>query len=184
MHATLNWASHYCTMYLFLNRSLNLACSIVYDEAERHNPTSCSRTGKTKQCSLIVKFTCKNYFAAGVYLSEGPLPTRHLFGVVEKFCRFWIWSDTECKTPAEYTYSHRKGGEGESWTREMERGTAGASTDHKAGLKYTNMIECTQEIGYLQSITCREVPLQVNLFRCRHFALLSMSLIFLRHCTF
>jgi hypothetical protein len=54
--------------------SLNLACIIVYDEAERHNPTSCSRTGKTKQCSLTVKFTCKNYFAAGVYLSEGPLP--------------------------------------------------------------------------------------------------------------
>jgi hypothetical protein len=25
-----------------------------------------------------------------------------LFGVVKQFCRFPIWSDTECKTPAEY----------------------------------------------------------------------------------
>ncbi len=25
-----------------------------------------------------------------------------LFGVVKQFCRFWIWSETECKTPAEY----------------------------------------------------------------------------------
>ncbi len=28
-----------------------------------------------------------------------------LFGVVKQFCRFWIWSETECKTPAEYGYS-------------------------------------------------------------------------------
>ncbi len=25
-----------------------------------------------------------------------------LFGVVKQFWRFWIWSETECKTPAEY----------------------------------------------------------------------------------
>ncbi len=25
-----------------------------------------------------------------------------LFGVVKQFCRFWIWSETERKTPAEY----------------------------------------------------------------------------------
>ncbi len=25
-----------------------------------------------------------------------------LFGVVKHFSRFWIWSETECKTPAEY----------------------------------------------------------------------------------
>ncbi len=24
-----------------------------------------------------------------------------LFGVVKQFCRFWVWSETECKTPAE-----------------------------------------------------------------------------------
>ncbi len=25
-----------------------------------------------------------------------------LLGVVKQFCRFWIWSETECKTPSEY----------------------------------------------------------------------------------
>jgi hypothetical protein len=29
-----------------------------------------------------------------------------LFGVVKQFCRFWIWSETECKTPAEYGLQH------------------------------------------------------------------------------
>ncbi len=24
-----------------------------------------------------------------------------LFGVVKQFCRFWIWSETECKTPGQ-----------------------------------------------------------------------------------
>ncbi len=27
-------------------------------------------------------------------------------GVVKKFCRFWIWSETEFKTPAEYGLQH------------------------------------------------------------------------------
>jgi hypothetical protein len=43
------------------------------------------------------------------------------------------------------------------------------------------MTECTQEIGYLQSMnTCRKVPLQGNFFRLRHFALTTLSLIFRR----
>ncbi len=29
-----------------------------------------------------------------------------MFGVVKQFCRFWIWSETECKTPAEYGLQH------------------------------------------------------------------------------
>ncbi len=29
-----------------------------------------------------------------------------LLGAVKKFCRFWIWSETECKTPAEYGLQH------------------------------------------------------------------------------
>jgi hypothetical protein len=33
-------------------------------------------------------------FAAGVYLSKVPSPPRYCPGVVEQFCRFWIWSDT------------------------------------------------------------------------------------------
>jgi hypothetical protein len=29
-----------------------------------------------------------------------------LFEVVKQFCGFWIWSETECKTPAEYGLQH------------------------------------------------------------------------------
>ncbi len=29
-----------------------------------------------------------------------------LLGAVKQFCRFWIWSETECKTPAEYGLQH------------------------------------------------------------------------------
>jgi hypothetical protein len=29
-----------------------------------------------------------------------------LFRVVKQFCRFWIWSETECKTPAEYVLQY------------------------------------------------------------------------------
>ncbi len=29
-----------------------------------------------------------------------------LFGVLKQFYRFWIWSETECKTPAEYGPQH------------------------------------------------------------------------------
>ena len=59
--------------------------------------------------------------------------------MVEQFCRFWIWSETECKTPAEYgpqyistPYSHTlavytvhlvwEGGEGVGEVREMTEG--------------------------------------------------------------
>jgi hypothetical protein len=41
-------------------------------------------------------------FAADVW---GPLYSQDLFGVVQQFCRFWIWSDTECKTTAEWLWS-------------------------------------------------------------------------------
>ncbi len=33
----------------------------------------------------------------------GPLPPRFLFGVVKQFCRFGIWSNTQCNTP-EYAF--------------------------------------------------------------------------------
>jgi hypothetical protein len=29
-----------------------------------------------------------------------------LFGVVKQFCRFWIWAETDCKTPVEYGPQH------------------------------------------------------------------------------
>ncbi len=35
----------------------------------------------------------KDFYAAGVYLSEAPSLPRFLFGVVKQFCRFWIWSE-------------------------------------------------------------------------------------------
>ncbi len=101
----------------------------------------------------------------------GPLPLLGFrLGWSSNFVASWIWSDTECKTPAEYglqqnplpytlytsiqylhTYSHREGGE--SWTREKrkEKGNRG---EHRlqSWVKNTNMIECTQEIDYLQYI--------------------------------
>ncbi len=122
-----------------------------------------------------------------------------------QFCSFWIWSDTECKTHAEYglqhdsTYPHplpvthclfllyfdnREGGR--SNQREGERGKQGRVQITKLDGENTNMTEFKQEIGYLQSINSekhlpQKVPLQVHLFRWRHFALTSMSLIFLRN---
>ncbi len=50
-----------------------------------------------------------------VLMDEGTLKTpvpkcrlygSFLFGVVKQFCRFWISSETECKTPAEYSLQH------------------------------------------------------------------------------
>ncbi len=75
-----------------------------------------------------------------------------LFGVVKQFCRFWIWSETECKTPAEYgpqyistpptptphshalsVYTvHKEGGEGGGGQRE---GTV-------EGQQYTSIVLC------------------------------------------
>ncbi len=37
-----------------------------------------------------------------------------LFGVVRQFCRFRIWSETECKTPAEYGLQQGGGIHGEA----------------------------------------------------------------------
>ncbi len=70
------------------------------------------------QCGHNIFILCSVYL--GVYYSkqhiqycmdEGTLKTpipecrlywSFLFGVAKHFCRFWIWSETECKTPAEY----------------------------------------------------------------------------------
>jgi hypothetical protein len=57
-----------------------------------------------KQCKMSssLKSDLEWDFAAGVYQSEAPSPPRYCHGVVEQFCRFWIWSDGECKILAEY----------------------------------------------------------------------------------
>ncbi len=68
--------------------------------------------------------------------------------------------------------------------QEMGRGAAQESTDPKSWVENTNMTKCTQEIGYLQSINydkhLLQRPFAGKFFRRRHFALPSMSLIFLR----
>jgi hypothetical protein len=71
------------------------------------------------------------------------------------------------------------GGEGpELNQREDERGSKSQSW-----VENTNMTECTQEIGYLQSINTDkhlpQSPFLSQFFRWQHFALPSMSLIFL-----
>ncbi len=94
-------------------------------------------------------------FAAGMYLSEASFPPRYCLRVVEQFCRFWIWSDTECETPCRIwpptwlntphflpathclfiLYFDRMGGGG-AVTREKGRGATGESnSDQKAGSK-------------------------------------------------
>ncbi len=77
-----------------------------------------------------------------------------LFGMVKQFCRFWIWSETECKTPAEYGTQHNstppppppnptffflffyfffgRGGGGGGGGQREDRG----ATVHKLGRKY------------------------------------------------
>jgi hypothetical protein len=106
-----------------------------------------------------------------------PIGTEHLLcfglGVVEKFRRFRIWSDTECKTPAEnglqqdstpsipsqphtvrtYILYFDKREKGSSNQREGKRGNSGEYRSQNWVLN-TKMTECTQEIGYLQSIHC------------------------------
>ena len=83
-------------------------------------------------------------------------------------------------TPTRHTLSvysvlwHRELGGRESWTREKVRGAA----VYKAGSKIPTWL--TVSPVYKRINTCRKVPLQVNFFRWRHFALPSMSLIFLR----
>ncbi len=47
---------------------------------------------------LFFKIDLQRDLAAGVYLSEAPSPPRFLFGVVKQFCRFGIWSNTQCVT--------------------------------------------------------------------------------------
>jgi hypothetical protein len=100
--------------------------------------------------------TCKGEFAACVYPSEAPSPPRFLFGVVKQFCRFGIWSNTQCLTPVYALHTTRsppplhtvhtpvlihirKGG---GWTSEKVRW----ALVHKRGRKYQH------DWLYLQSI--------------------------------
>jgi hypothetical protein len=53
---------------------------------------------KTPKCRLFLKIDQLRYLATGAYISEAPSPPRFLFGVVPQFCRFGIWSNTQCIT--------------------------------------------------------------------------------------
>ncbi len=56
--------------------------------------------------SLSTPYSCNAcYMDEGAFKDTNPLMSSLLiilFGVVKQFCRFWIWSDTDCKTSAEY----------------------------------------------------------------------------------
>ncbi len=116
----------------------------------------------------------KNFGLCGCFLSDwGPEPHTPLL--------------TNCIcTCIQYTYSHRKGERGKSWTREKVR----RATVHKAGSKLPTWLNESPvywqqftKLGRkyqhdwmnLQSIdsdminTCRKVPLQVNIFRWTTF---------------
>jgi hypothetical protein len=69
-------------------------------------------------------------------------------------------------------------------TREKGREVTGESTDHKIGLKIPTWLNVRKKLAISSLLTlintCRKVPWQVNFFGWRHFALTSVSLIFLR----
>jgi hypothetical protein len=100
---------------------------------------------------------------AGVYLFEAPSPPRFSFDVVsgqiQSVKLMQNWSPTEPDIPPTLhcirTYSihsHREGGGrgGELNQREGERGNAEEYRSQSL-IEITNMTECTQETGYLQS---------------------------------
>ncbi len=94
-------------------------------------------------------------FAAGVYWSEAQYPA-------PPFKTLY--------TCLQYTYSQGRGVE--SWTREKVRG----AIVHKAGSKIPTWLTVSPVYKTLIN-TCRKVPFQINFFRCRHFALVSLPLI-------
>jgi hypothetical protein len=49
--------------------------------------------------SAFLKIDQLRDVAAGNYLSAAPSPPRFLFGVEKQFCKFGIWSNTQCLTP-------------------------------------------------------------------------------------
>ncbi len=86
-------------------------------------------------------------------------------------------------TCIQYTYSHREGGRGEELNkREGERRNR-RECRSQSWVENTKISECTQEIGYFQSVNSyKHLPqslLTGKFFSWWHFALTSVSLIFL-----
>ncbi len=59
------------------------------------------------RCSYLKKLTCKRTLRQEFICPRPPYPPRFLLGVVKQFCRFWIWSETERLTLAEYGLQHK-----------------------------------------------------------------------------
>jgi hypothetical protein len=119
---------------------------------------------------ILKKLTCKGTLRQGLSV-WGPEPHTHPHYIL------YIRA---------YSMLNHRGnrGRGDSWIREKGSGAAGESTDHKAGFKIPTWrnVRKKSAISSLWTLinTCSKVPLQVNFFRWRIFALSSMSLIFLR----
>ncbi len=95
------------------------------------------------------------YFAAGVSLSEAQNPIPPPLHTVVYTC-------------IQYNYSHREEGRGESWTREKVRG----ATVHKAGSTIPTWLTESPEKHLPQILFTGQF------FRWRHFALVSIYLIY------
>ncbi len=72
-----------------------------------------------------------------------------LFGVVEQFSRFWIWSETECKTPAEYGLQGGGGGQREGRGATVHKYSSfihACGNSSQAGSKIPAMSECISSL--------------------------------------
>ena len=114
---------------------------------------------------------------------------------MKQFCRFWTWSETECKTPAEYGLQHNltppprhshtlsvyilcikfgKGGRGEGGQREVEGQqytrivpSSMGATVHKLGRKYQPWVNVFLVYEICLNI-CRKVHNRLVLKKSRH----------------
>jgi hypothetical protein len=59
------------------------------------------------KCRLFLKIDLSRDLAACIYKSEAHSPPRFLFGVVKQFCRFKIWSNTQCITHVDVLHTTR-----------------------------------------------------------------------------
>ncbi len=118
---------------------------------------------------VIQKSDLERDIAAGVYLSEATFSPSFLSLGGGQLCRFWIWSDTECKTPAVYGLQHDSTPptpfqlhivciyctltqrRGERYPERKGEGQQGR-VQITSWVENANMTECRQEIGSLQSI--------------------------------
>ncbi len=110
------FASLYYSLLFYRSLTLNNSWDFVQDTLVPRPPTlgrwwwSRSRDTPTPTFQASPRTRLLNILYS-IPMDEGTLKTpipycrlywSFLFGVVKQFCRFWIWSETESKTPAEY----------------------------------------------------------------------------------